>query len=97
MIISPYLAIILEKTDKDGELNKEIIAAYERAGEIALTTCIEDEKQGTIKRNASTSTNGSLSISKLMELCLLRPGHLLIENGLVLKMFSILYQLLFIS
>jgi len=71
----------LEKTDKDGELNKEIIVAYEKAGEIALTTCIEDEKQGTLKRNASVSTSSGVAITKLMELCLLRPGHLLIENG----------------
>ena len=71
----------MEHLNETAEINKEIIQAYEKAGELALSICVDDEKQGTIKRSASTSSAHTLALSKLMEFCLLRPGHLFVENG----------------
>ena len=72
----------MERTE--GNAN-DIIETYEKAGEIALSVCIEEEKQGTIKRGGLPSTQGPNTLSNLLEYCLLRPGHLLAETGYEIK------------
>ena len=73
-------AISMERIVEDGDING-IIKAYEKAGEIALSICVEEDKQGTIKRSGVPLTQGSSPLSNLLEYCLLRPGHLLAETG----------------
>ena len=75
------IALELQSEGTVNEMNKDAIQAYERAGEIALSICIEEEKQGSMKRNVSTATSSHTTLSKLMEFAMLRPGHLFAESG----------------
>ncbi|XP_066921147.1 tetratricopeptide repeat protein 7A-like [Clytia hemisphaerica] len=77
------IALELQGDATIDEMNKDAIQAYERAGEIALAICIEEEKQGSMKRNVSTATSSHTTLSKLMEFAMLRPGHMFAESGMV--------------
>ena len=71
----------MERMLKEEDNINDVIETYEKAGEIALSVCIEEEKQGTIKRGGLPTTQGPNTFSNLLEYCLLRPGHLLAETG----------------
>lgn len=70
----------MEANSEENDMNS-IVEAFEKAGEIALSICVDDEKQSSTKRSGLPLTHGTNSLSNLLEYCLLRPGHLLAEAG----------------